>query len=118
MARALIAVDTARTRVSATWTAFQSLLESGQTISYERRVQALYEAASALTNCTSAIYELMGVNGGGTMRSDGDLQRYFRDLLAMRNHPAANIEFSAGLYAQARLGVEPPPFVPTQRYVL
>jgi len=42
----------------------------------------------------------------------------FRDLLAMRNHPAANLEFSAGLYAQAKLGAEPPPFVPSQRFVL
>ena len=52
------------------------------------------------------------------MRADSALQRYFRDLLAMRNHPAANLEFSGNLYAQAKLGVEPPPFVPSQRFVL
>ena len=52
------------------------------------------------------------------MRADGALQRHFRDLLAMRNHPAANIEFSGGLYAQAKLGVEPAPFVPSQLFVL
>ena len=60
----------------------------------------------------------MAVNGGRTMRADGTLQRFFRDLLAMRNHPAANLEFSANLYAQAKLGLEPPPFVPSQRFVL
>jgi hypothetical protein len=52
------------------------------------------------------------------MYEDGTLQRLFRDLLAMRNHPAANLEFGATLYAQAKLGMAPPPFVPTQRYVL
>ena len=36
----------------------------------------------------------------------------------MRNHPAANLEFASALYAQAKLGVEPAPFVRTQRYVL
>lgn len=118
LARALIAIDTARTRVGATWAELQSLLESGQTIPYERRVQALYEAALAHDRCTRAIYELMGVNGGRTMRTDGTLQRFFRDLLAMRNHPAANVEFSAKLYAQAKLGMEPPPFVSSQRFVL
>jgi 3-hydroxy-9,10-secoandrosta-1,3,5(10)-triene-9,17-dione monooxygenase len=118
LARALIAIDTARTRVGATWAELQSLLESRQTIPYERRVQALYEAASAHDRCTRAIYELMGVNGGRTMRADGTLQRFFRDLLAMRNHPAANVEFSAKLYAQAKLGMEPPPFVSSQRFVL
>ena len=52
------------------------------------------------------------------MRADSALQRFFRDLLAMRNHPAANREFSGNLYARAKLGVEPPPFVPSQRFVL
>jgi 3-hydroxy-9,10-secoandrosta-1,3,5(10)-triene-9,17-dione monooxygenase len=118
LARALIAVDTARTRLSAIWTELRSLLESGQTIPYARRVQALYEAALAHDRCSGAIYELMGVNGGRTMRADGALQRFFRDLLAMRNHPAANVEFSANLYAQAKLGMAPPPFVPSQRFVL
>ncbi|MBV9248673.1 MAG: hypothetical protein JO227_05430, partial [Acetobacteraceae bacterium] len=118
LARALIAVDVARTRLSATWTEFLSRLENGQPIPYERRAQALYEAAFAHDSCTAAIHELMGVNGGRTMRADGALQRFFRDLLAMRNHPAANLEFSGSLFAQAKLGVEPPPFDPTQRFVL
>jgi len=118
LARALIATDTARTRLAATWTELRSILEAGQTILYERRVQALYEAALAHHSCTDAICDLMAVNGGRTMRADGTLQRLFRDLLAMRNHPAANLEFSAGLYAQAKLGAEPPPFVPSQRFVL
>jgi 3-hydroxy-9,10-secoandrosta-1,3,5(10)-triene-9,17-dione monooxygenase len=118
LAHALTEVDEARTRVQATWTEFQSRLETGQGIAYERRAQCLYELAYAHTRCSGAIYDLMGVNGGRTMREDAALQRYFRDLLAMRNHPAANLEFSAALYAQAKLGVEPPLFVPTQRFVL
>ena len=96
----------------------QSLLEAGQEIPYERRAQALYEAALAHDRCTEAIVALASVNGGRTMRADGALQRFLRDLLAMRNHPAANLEFSARLYAQARLGVPPPPFVASQRFVL
>jgi 3-hydroxy-9,10-secoandrosta-1,3,5(10)-triene-9,17-dione monooxygenase len=118
LARALIAVDSARTRVGATWREFLSRLEAGQTIPYERRVQAFFEAALAHDNCAGAIYELIGVNGGRTMQESGALQRFFRDMLAMRNHPAANLEASAGLFAQAKLGVAPPPFVPTQRFVL
>jgi hypothetical protein len=68
--------------------------------------------------CSDAIYELMGVNGGRTMNADSPVQRYFRDMLAMCNHPAANIEMSSGLYAQAVLGVPPPPFDPSQRFFL
>jgi hypothetical protein len=47
LARALIAIDTARTRLGGTWIELQSILDAGQTIPYERRVQALYEAALA-----------------------------------------------------------------------
>jgi 3-hydroxy-9,10-secoandrosta-1,3,5(10)-triene-9,17-dione monooxygenase len=118
LAQALVQVDAARTRVHATWTDFLSRLETGQTIPYERRAQCLSEMGYAHASCTGAIYDLMGVNGGRTMQESGALQRFFRDGLAMRNHPAANLEFSASLYAQAKLGMEPPPFVPTQRFVL
>jgi 3-hydroxy-9,10-secoandrosta-1,3,5(10)-triene-9,17-dione monooxygenase len=118
LARALVVTAGARTRLAQTWRDMRSLLEAGKPIPYERRTQALYEAALAHHDCTSAVYELVGVNGGRTMQQDGVLQRHFRDLLAMRNHPAANIEFASGLYAQAKLGLEPPPFVPSQRFVL
>lgn len=118
LARALIAVDTARTRLVATWREMQTTLEANQPIAYQRRVQAFYEATLAHHSCTAAIGELLAVNGGRTMRADGVLQRLYRDLLAMRNHPAANLEFAGGLYAQAMLDLEPPPFVPSQRFVL
>jgi 3-hydroxy-9,10-secoandrosta-1,3,5(10)-triene-9,17-dione monooxygenase len=118
LARALIATDTARTRLNATWTDMRATVDAGQKIPFERRVQALYEAALAHHSCTDAIGDLVAVNGGRTMQADGALQRFFRDLLAMRNHPAANLEFSGNLYAQAKLGLEPPPFVPSQRFVL
>lgn len=118
LARALIATDTARTRLSATWAELQSLLRQGKPIPYARRAQAFYEAALAHHSCTDAVCDLLAVNGGRTMQAGGALQRFFRDLLAMRNHPAANVEFSGSLYAQAMLGLDPPPFVPSQRFVL
>ena len=118
LARALAIVGMVRQRMSATWTELQGLAFAGQTIPYERRTQAFYEATLVHDACSHAIYELMGVNGGRTMNADAALQRHFRDMLAMRNHPAANIELSSGLYAQAMLGVPPQPFDPSQRFFL
>jgi 3-hydroxy-9,10-secoandrosta-1,3,5(10)-triene-9,17-dione monooxygenase len=118
LARALVQADSARTRMHATWTDFIFRLQAAHPIPYQLRTQRLYEAAYAHASCTAAIYELMGVNGGRTMRADNPLQRFFRDLMAMRNHPAANVEFSAGLFGQAMLGIEPPPFDPTHRFVI
>jgi 3-hydroxy-9,10-secoandrosta-1,3,5(10)-triene-9,17-dione monooxygenase len=118
LARALVEVESARLRMHATWTDWTARLEAGDTIPYELRTQRLYEAALAHENCAQVVYDLMGVNGGRTMRADGALQRFFRDQMAMRNHPAANLEFSGGLFAQAKLGLEKPPFDPTQRFVI
>jgi 3-hydroxy-9,10-secoandrosta-1,3,5(10)-triene-9,17-dione monooxygenase len=118
LARALATVGMVRQRMSATWKELQFSVEAGQTIPYERRTRAFYEATLVHDLCSAAVYDLMGVNGGRTMNADGALQRFFRDLLAMRNHPGANIELGAGLYAQAALGVPPPPFDPAQRFFL
>ena len=118
LARALTEVNAARSRVHATWTDLTARVDAGEAIPYEHRARCFYELTYAHASCSGAVYDLMGVNGVRTMRIDSPLQRFFRDLLAMRNHPAANIEFSASLYAQASLGLEPPAFVPTQRYVL
>lgn len=118
LAFALTAVDAAHARIHTTWPHFMSRLERGEKIPFEQRIQCLYEAAFAHESCCGAVYEIIGVNGGRTMRAEGDLQRFFRDLLAMRNHPAANVELSATLFAQAKLGMDPPPFNPTHRFVL
>ena len=118
LSRALAIVGMVRQRMSATWTELQAHAFAGQPIPYERRTQAFYEATLVHDACSQAIYELMGVNGGRTMNADAALQRHFRDMLAMRNHPAANIEMSSGLYAQAMLGVPPPPFDPSHRFFL
>ena len=107
-----------RQRMSATWTDLQARAFAGETIPYERRTQAFYEATLVHDACSAAIYELMGVNGGRTMNANEALQRHFRDLLAMRNHPAANIELGSGLYAQSTLGVPAPEFNPSQRFFL
>jgi 3-hydroxy-9,10-secoandrosta-1,3,5(10)-triene-9,17-dione monooxygenase len=118
LARALAIVGMIRHRMSETWTELQARAFAGETIPYERRTQAYYEATLTFDACSAAIYELMGVNGGRTMNANEALQRFFRDLLAMRNHPAANIELGAGLYAQSTLGVPAPAFDPSQRFFL
>ena len=118
LARALTEVAAARSRVRTNWTEFQAWLDAGRTIPYEDRVRCFYEMTYAHATCSGAVFDLMGVNGGRTMDGEGEVQRFFRDLLAMRNHPSANLEFSATLYAEAMLGLERPPFNPTARFVL
>jgi len=118
LAQALTEVDAERIRVTKTWRELLAIVETGEEVSYLRRTQCKYEAAHALTVCPRAVYEVLEMNGGRTMHADGAFQRFFRDLLAMRNHPIAALESAASLYAGARLGIEPPPFTTAQRTVV
>lgn len=118
LAEALTAVGAARARVSQTWRELFATTEAGGEIPYARRTQCKYEAAHAIAACVRAVYEVFEMNGGRSMHADAAFQRYFRDLLAMRNHPIAALEAAASLYASARLGIEPPPFTTAQRAVV
>jgi Acyl-CoA dehydrogenase, C-terminal domain len=69
------------------------------------RTRCRYEVAHAIAQCANAVYRVLEVNGGRTMNADEALQRFFRDLLAMRNHIAATPEISAPAYALAKPGV-------------
>ncbi|MBS0642511.1 MAG: flavin-dependent monooxygenase [Proteobacteria bacterium] len=118
LAQSMTEVEATRARVEATWRTFLGMAEAGEEIPYLQRVQCKYEAAHALAVCPRAVYEVLEMNGGRTMHADTPLQRFYRDLLAMRNHPAAALESAASLYGGALLGGDRPPFNPSQRIVL
>jgi len=118
LAQSWTEVDMMRARVGATWRTFLAKTEAGEDIPYVERAQCKYEGAHALNLCPRAVYEVLEMNGARTMHANTPLQRFYRDLLAMRNHPAASIESAATLYAGARLGLQRPAFNPAQRLVL
>jgi len=118
LAAARVEVASARARMRAAWTEMTAAEEAGAPVPYGERVRYLYEFAHAHETCSAAVFALQALGGGRTMRADNPFQRFLRDLMAMRNHPAADIGFAATLYAQAQLGLPPAPFVPTSRVVL
>jgi 3-hydroxy-9,10-secoandrosta-1,3,5(10)-triene-9,17-dione monooxygenase len=118
LAESLTEVEAARTRLALTWQDFHARVTRGEEIPYVLRTRCRYDAAHALAHCAGAVYRLLEVNGGRTMNADGAFQRFFRDLLAMRNHIAATLEINASAYALAKLGAPPPPFIRSQRVVI
>jgi 3-hydroxy-9,10-secoandrosta-1,3,5(10)-triene-9,17-dione monooxygenase len=118
LAESLTEVEAARTRLALTWQDFHARVTRGEEIPYVLRTRCRYDAAHALAHCAGAVYRLLEVNGGRTMNADGAFQRFFRDLLAMRNHVAATLENNASAYALAKLGAPPPPFIRSQRVVI
>jgi 3-hydroxy-9,10-secoandrosta-1,3,5(10)-triene-9,17-dione monooxygenase len=118
LASALTDVEAARTRLALTWQDFLARVTRGEDVPYVLRTRCRYEVAHAIAQCANAVYRVLEVNGGRTMNANQAFQRFFRDLLAMRNHIAAALELNASAYALARLGVPPPPFNRAQRVVI
>ncbi|HEY3848989.1 MAG TPA: acyl-CoA dehydrogenase family protein [Acetobacteraceae bacterium] len=118
LAESLTEVEAARTRLATTWRDFLARVTRGEEIPYVLRARCRYDAAHAIAHCADAVYRVLEVNGGRTMNAGEPFQRFFRDLLAMRNHIAATLEVNASAYALAKLGVPPPPFNRAQRVVI
>jgi 3-hydroxy-9,10-secoandrosta-1,3,5(10)-triene-9,17-dione monooxygenase len=118
LADSLTTIEAARARLTLTWQDFLARVTRGEEVRYVLRTRCRYEEAHAIAQCANAVYRALEVNGGRTMNADEALQRFFRDLLAMRNHIAAALDLNASAYALAKLGVPPPPFNRAQRVVI
>ena len=104
LANALAEVDNARLRMRQTWEEFYGLACAGTTIiPAELQARTRYEGARAISKCLSAVLEVFEVAGGGVMHLSNPIQRFLRDLLAMRNHPMGALEAAATTYARAQL---------------
>ena len=104
LAHALAEVEDARMRMRSTWDEFYGLACSGtRLIPPDLQARSRYEGARAMTKCLYAVLEVFEVAGGGVMHLSNPIQRFLRDLLAMRNHPMGGLEASAGPYARVQL---------------
>ena len=118
LAESLTQVEAAHTRLTLTWQDFQARVTRGEEIPYVLRARCRYDAAHAIAHCAGAVFRVLEVNGGRTMKADEAFQRMFRDLLAMRNHISGTLDVNASTYALAKLGVAPPKFNRAQRVVV
>lgn len=104
LADALAEVENARLRMRATWDEFYSLACAGAPlIPPHLQARSRYEGARAISKCLHAVLEVFEVAGGGVMHLSNPIQRFLRDLLAMRNHPMGALEGTAVTYARAEL---------------
>ena len=110
LANGLASAQTVRDRTLATWRAMYDTLCQGEPLSRVDRLKSRFEFADATATGYQALSEVYETAGGGAISSAKPLQRYMRDLMAMRNHPTATREVFASLYVQALLDIPPPPF--------
>ena len=104
LANALAEVENARMRMRTTWEEFYGLACSGaRLIPADLQARSRYEGPRAISGCLHAAIEVFEVAGGGVMHLSNPIQRFLRDLLAMRNHPMGALESNAATYARAVL---------------
>lgn len=92
MAEGLNRVDLLERGMRSVWDEAYGVLERGDEPNpvIERRLH--YQGARTIVDSLDAVLEMFATSGGGVMFRDNPLQRFLRDLLAMRNHPVANLE--------------------------
>lgn len=91
-----------RAMVSA-WDEGYRILAAGGDLDPVARTRLQYQGARTIPDALEAALGMFATAGGGVMFRDNPLQRFMRDLLAMRNHPVANLERWGGDAARAAL---------------
>jgi 3-hydroxy-9,10-secoandrosta-1,3,5(10)-triene-9,17-dione monooxygenase len=112
LADAHIVIGDARARLHSTWNICYAIAQSGRSLPIERRAELRYESARSIGACLEAVLKLFEVGGGRVMQTSRPVQRFLRDILAMRNHPFAIPEPRASAFAKVLLGMPPEPFNP------
>ena len=110
LADALLQVSTLRERTLQTWRQMFDVLCTGAAVPRLVRVRSRFEFADVTAGCYAALAGVFEIAGGNSINVHRPVQRFLRDLMAMRNHPTATREVFASVYAQAALGLVPNAF--------
>ncbi len=107
LSNSLLEVEDCRMRMRNTWEQFYGLACRGEPIGPDLQARGRYESARTISRCLHAVLDVFEVAGGSVMQLSNPIQRFLRDLLAMRNHPMGAIESSAATFARSQLTVAP-----------
>ena len=80
-----------------------ALVREGKTVPDEVVVRACYAPAQALVFCRRAVERLFHMSGAWGLLKETALQRNFRDIQAVGQHPGVNIDIAGQAYGRALL---------------
>ena len=92
MADGLNRVGLLRRAMISSWRELHDAAVSGAEIDLAAQMQHRYLGSRTIADSLEAAIVMFATCGGGVMFRENPLQRYLRDLLAMRNHPVASLE--------------------------
>lgn len=104
LAEASSEVDGARQRTFDTFDEMMRLAADGREISVERRARLRWDAANAVRLSVHAVGLMFESSGGRAIFLDNPIQRYFRDVHAIRAHALNNAQRAGRTFAMAELG--------------
>ena len=112
LSEAAVEIDAAESELHSVWERMWALAEAGEAMPLDLRARARWSAANIVQRGVRAIDLLFEASGGRALFLDNPIQRYFRDVHAMRAHALNNPDRAAQIfgYAQLHPGETPPDF--------
>jgi 3-hydroxy-9,10-secoandrosta-1,3,5(10)-triene-9,17-dione monooxygenase len=112
LSEAAAEIDAAESEVRFTWETICARAEAGETIPLDLRARARWSAANIVLRGVRAVDLLFEASGGRALFLDNPIQRYFRDVHAMRAHALNNPDKASQIFGYAELhpGAAPPDF--------
>ncbi len=112
LSEAAVEIDAAEAEVCSVWEAMCARAGAGETIPLELRARARWSATNIVLRGMRAVDLLFEASGGRALFLDNPLQRYFRDVHAMRAHALNNPDRASQIfgYSQLHPGTAPPDF--------
>lgn len=102
-------ISAARLELKGTFEHFSALIDAGEEIPLRLRTRARFTAANIVQRCVRAVDLLFEASGGRAIFLDSPIQRFFRDIHAMRAHAINNPDRSAQLFGASELNPDQPP---------
>jgi 3-hydroxy-9,10-secoandrosta-1,3,5(10)-triene-9,17-dione monooxygenase len=103
LSEAAVEIAAAEADLHDTWKAMSAQAEAGQTIPLSVRARARWSAANIVLRAVRAVDLLFEASGGRALFLDNPMQRYFRDVHAMRAHALNNPDKASQVFGYAEL---------------
>ncbi|HZP27201.1 MAG TPA: acyl-CoA dehydrogenase family protein [Dehalococcoidia bacterium] len=105
VAHAAAEIDAVELQVMRDFREAMEQAEAGRKISMEDRTRYRWHQIRALDTCSRVIKSLLESGGGAVVYQRNPIQRFMRDVMAMHQHTANNVDTMAGFMARVELGL-------------
>ena len=109
LADATAEIDAAESEMREVWEPMLALARDDKAIPMELRVRTRWGATNVVARSVRAVDRLFEASGGRALFLDNPLQRFFRDVHAMRAHAFNNPDRGSRLFGRAQLRPDEPP---------